>query len=80
MNAFIWNLISKKNMSPKAKARLFLISVSFLYGLIGFLLWLLIGNKLFEGSKSWMLCFIGLPIVFPGFLTGIFYLYNHEEI
>ncbi len=78
MKKAIWNLIRKQDMSVKTKKRLFLIAVTVIYALIGCLLWLLVGTRLFPGRKDWMLCFIGFPAFFPGFLLGILYIYNHE--
>ncbi|MBQ1877724.1 MAG: hypothetical protein II161_02815 [Erysipelotrichaceae bacterium] len=78
MKKAIWDLLKGQKMSVKARKRLFLAAVTLLYALIGCLLWLLIGNRLFPGRKDWMLCFIGFPAFFPGFLLGILYIYNHE--
>ena len=78
MKEALWNLLTEKKLPIKARKRLFLAAVTLLYALIGCLLWLLIGNRMFPGRKDWMLCFIGLPAFFPGFLMGILYIYNHE--
>ena len=80
MKELIWNLIGKSNLSENDKKNLFLLVMTEIYGVIGYLLWLIIGRQLFDNRIDWLLCFIGLPAFFPGFLFAIFYVYNHEGL
>ena len=80
MKKTIWNLISKSNLSDSNKKNLFLLVITEIYGVIGYLLWLLLGRNLLSDRLDWMLCFIGFAAFFPGFLFGIFFIYNHEGL
>ncbi|MCR5067263.1 MAG: hypothetical protein K6A14_04280 [Erysipelotrichaceae bacterium] len=80
MKKTIWNLIGKSNLSENDKKNLFLLVMTEIYGVIGYLLWLIIGRQLFDNRLDWLLCFIGFSAFFPGFLLAIFYVYNHEGL
>ena len=79
MKAIIWNYVNKLNLKPKTRQRLFLAAVSLLWGLVGALLWVLLGSKIFPGRIDWMLCFIGYPAVILGFLSGIYYIFKVND-
>ena len=78
MNRIIWNWIDSKHFPRRIRDALFLAAVTLVYALAGYLLWLILGQRLFSDRVDWMLCFIGFPAFFPGFLMGIIYLYKYE--
>ena len=80
MKTLIWNLLSSFGISKKTRKSLFLAMITILYALIGYVLWLVVGERLFPEHRDWMwmLCFVAFAAFFPGFLLGIFYVYNHE--
>ncbi len=78
MKSYLWNLLTGKQYNAKTKNSLFLLAMIAFYGIIGFLVWLVLGQRLFENRIDWMICFIGYPAVILGFFQGILYIYNHE--
>ena len=78
MKTMLWNWISGLGLHRKTRNTLFLATITLFYALIGYVLWLLLGTRLLSDRVEWMLCFIGFFAFFPGFLTGIIYLYKYE--
>ncbi len=76
MNA-VWKLINELKAKRDDKNRLFLCVSVILFALLGGLVWLIIGKRFLPGL-GWMICFLGYPAVFGGFLGGALFLYNHE--
>lgn len=75
----LYELINKKFWDNLKKAYIFLLANILVCSLIGFLLWRIIFSHSLEGI-DWMLCFIGYPAFFIGFLGGLMTLYNHSEL
>lgn len=69
----LWNWIDTKNFTKESKIGVFLSLNCILYGLIGFVIWLMVRNVAFDTWES-ALCFVGYPSVFVGFLGGYFFL------
>ncbi|MBQ3384371.1 MAG: hypothetical protein IJG59_04070 [Erysipelotrichaceae bacterium] len=80
MKTMLWNLLGSLGVSKKIRKNLFLALITILYALIGYVLWLVIGERLFPEHRDWMwmLCFVCFSAFFPGFLSGIIYLYKYE--
>ena len=78
MKTMIWKWIDSKKLPVKVRDALFLATMTLIYALIGFLLWLVVGIRLFGNRVDWMLCFVGFLAIFPGFLMAIIYLYKYE--
>ena len=79
MSTLLWKYISKLDIARKHKHRIFLLINVCLYGLFGYLLWLVIGEHIFVNRDEWMLTFIGYPAVLGGFLLGIFLLFKFDQ-
>lgn len=61
----LWRLIDNKKYSEERKIRIFLFINCLKYGVLGFLIWLVV--KMFAlNTWEWALCFI----CYPGFLIG----------
>ncbi len=56
---------------------LFLLLNSAFFGLIGLTAWMAVRIFMLDRA-DWMICFIGYPAVFAGYLGGLFYLMNQE--
>ncbi|MBR0138232.1 MAG: hypothetical protein IJM15_07465 [Erysipelotrichaceae bacterium] len=74
----IWKLIKKTDINQKNKHRIFLLINTVLCAAIGFVIWLAGGRNLFGNRWDWMICFIGYPGFFAGYLGGIFFLLNND--
>lgn len=73
----VWNFIDELKVTRDAKNRLYIWSQIFLYAVIGAALWGIFGRIILSGV-DWLLCFIGYPAIFIGFLGSLIYLYNNE--
>lgn len=69
----IWKLIDSLKFDKKTKNKMFIIIMSILNALIGYLLSCLVPIGL---SNS--ICIIGYFALFVGFYGSILYLYNHD--
>lgn len=78
MKSYLWNLLTQKKFSAKTKNKLFLIAMITFYGIIGYLVWLFLGQRLLGNHIDWLICFIYYPAAILGFFQGILYIYNHE--
>ena len=67
---FLWNIINRTDMSFKVKRNVFLACNTLLFALVGFLLWITIGQRLTD-NKTWAICFIGYQGYFIGYLGGL---------
>ncbi len=47
---FLWNIINRTDMSFKAKRNVFLACNTLLFALVGFLLWITIGQRLSDNK------------------------------
>ena len=79
MEAMLWKSINKLNIPRKHKHRIFLLINVAIYGLLGYLAWLLVGDSIFANREEWMLSFVGYPAVIGGFLMGIFILFKLDQ-
>lgn len=79
MELLLWKQINKLNIRRKHKHYLFLGINTVLYGLLGLLVWYLIGDQFFANREEWMLTFIGYPAVLGGFLLGIILLFKFDQ-
>lgn len=77
MEFFLWNMINGLNIKAGSKSVLFIFIMVVITGGFGGITWLIAG-KWFLPDLWWLVCFIGYPAVFLGFLAGVIYLYNHE--
>jgi len=73
----IWNKINNLNISQVNKNRLFITSEIVITGITGAFIWLLLGRLILPGVV-WLICFVGYPAVFIGFMGSCLYLYNHD--
>lgn len=72
-----WEFLNKLDMSSALKSRLFIFSMMMVAAAIGAAVWAVSGI-IFELSGYALICFMGYPCVFGGFITSVVYLYNHE--
>lgn len=79
MSTLLWKYISRLDIARKHKHRIFLLINAGLYGLLGYLVWLLIGENFFVNREEWLLTFVGYPAVLGGFLLGIFLLFKMDQ-
>ena len=56
--------------------RLFLLLNMVFFGLLGFMLWLIVSRWTLT-TPDWAVVFTGFAAWGPGFMGGILYLYNH---
>lgn len=73
----LWIAINGLNVMRQTKRKLYLSTLTLINMLIGGTVWLLLGRFLLS-TIDWLLCFMGYPAIFAGFIGGILYLYNHE--
>lgn len=73
----LWTIINELKIKKLMKNKLYLGLMILANIIIGGLIWLVIGRYILPGL-DWLLCFMGYPAIFIGFLGGILYLYNHE--
>lgn len=69
----LWNRIDAHRFSYKTKIYVFLLVNCIIYGLLGFLSFLIIRYLAFD-SLTGALCFIGYPLVCVGYFGGIIFL------
>lgn len=69
----LWEWVDKKNLSEKAKTGVFLFLNMVLYGVLGFLVWMVI-SRFTLSTLDWAVCFVGYPGFFIGYLGGFFFL------
>lgn len=74
----IWNLISKKEFSYEGKIRVFLFLNCALFGMLGFLVWMIFKN-ITIGTLECALCFVGYPAFVLGYLRGVIFLCRQNE-
>lgn len=77
MMTWMWKNISKQGWSNSIKQTLFIGCSVLAFCVLGFLLWLLV-KKLIGDDIVWMLCFMGYPGFFFGYLGAIFYLWKEH--
>ena len=69
----IWSVLENKNWNDKCKKYLFLLINCLLFCVLGFVAWLIVRQISFE-TVDWMICFMGYPTFFLGFVGGVVYL------
>ncbi|MGN0160084.1 MAG: hypothetical protein ACI4AQ_01715 [Lachnospiraceae bacterium] len=69
----LWEWVDKKNLSEQAKTGVFLFLNMVLYGVLGFLVWMVI-SRFTLSTLDWAVCFVGYPGFFIGYLGGFFFL------
>ncbi len=72
-----WNMVNLINTKTVTKNMLFILLMMILFGMVGGLLWAVIG-RLFLPGLSWLFCFAGYPMIFGGIFGSVVYLYNHD--
>ena len=78
MNKRMWQSISRMSLSKETKQKIFLFDSVIIYGLLGGIVWLLLGQWILP-DISWAICFVGYSAVFAGFFKGILFLYNQDK-
>lgn len=73
----LWKMVNESSMKRKVKNSIYVTILMLLNALAGAVLWLLVGRLILPGI-DWLICFVGYPAVFVGFIGGTMYLYNHE--
>ena len=72
----LWSFIDKKDWRAETKYRIMFLVLGALFGITGFLLWLVISNWVLAGW-DWMFCFVGYAVIIS-YLTVFLYACNHE--
>ena len=72
----LWTFIDERNWSVRTKYTVILLILGVLFGLAGFLVWLVVRNWALS-TPDWMLCLIGYPIL-ASWYTVVFYSCGHE--
>lgn len=73
----LWNVVNELNIENTMKNKIYLGLLILMNIVIGGALWWLLG-RIFLPGIDWLLCFMGYPAIFVGFIGGVLYLYNHE--
>ncbi len=73
----IWNTVNGLNVNTDIKNKLYIGILMLLTGIIGAVVWLLLG-RLMVPDLGGLICFIGYSATVFGFIGGILYLYNHD--
>ncbi len=79
MEYILWKCIRGTSLKRKQKHRLFLALNVVCYGILGYILWLLLGERIFVNRAEWLTSFIGYPAVLGGFLSGIMFLFKKDQ-
>lgn len=69
----VWSVLENKRISELNRKHLFLFLNSLLFGILGFGVWLVV-SRFTLATIDWMLCFIGYPGFFFGFIGGFIFL------
>ena len=70
----LWNAVNRLPVSKSLKHTLFLLLNTLLFGLLGFLVWLIVRTNALD-TLTHMILFIGYPAMFLGFYGGIITLF-----
>ena len=70
----LWNAVNRLPVSKSLKHTLFLLLNTLLFGLLGFLVWLIVRTDALDTLTN-MTLFIGYPAMFLGFYGGIITLF-----
>ena len=71
----LWNWINGKEQSYEWKTRLFLTLNCIVFGILGFVLWMILRNFAFDSIEC-AICFVGYPGFCVGYLGGFVFLYR----
>ena len=71
----LWNCINRISLNDQLKITTFLFCSTVLAALMGFSIWWCI-HFFVLNRMDWMICFMGYPALFAGFLGGVFYLWK----
>lgn len=77
MMTWMWKIISKQGWSKLIKQKVFIGYSVLAFCFLGLLAWDLVRN-LIGCDITWMLCFMGYPGFFFGYLGGIFFLWKEN--
>lgn len=69
----LWNWVDNRSFSKEKKKMIFLALNSIIYGVLGFVVWLIV-SKFALNTLGWALCFIGYSGFFIGYIGGFIYL------
>ena len=73
----IWNYVNSFNVTYHKKNELFILINVLANAVLGGIAWATAGRWFLPGIES-LLCFVGYPAFFIGFVATAFYLYRHE--
>lgn len=73
----IYDLASKTGNSKDASEKLFLFLNVLFFVLAGAALWILCGRLIWPGFIA-LICFMGYPGIFAGFIGGVLFLYRED--
>ena len=70
----IWNLLNNRAWNRDTKTKVFITCSVLFFALLGLVVWLFLRSRL-PGPEA-LICLIGYPAFFGGFLGSVFYLYG----
>ena len=69
----IWSYLDSKRISENSKQYIFLLTNVIAFCVLGLLIWSVV-SRFALSTIDWMICFIGYPGFFLGFIGGAVYL------
>lgn len=73
----VWFFVNGFKLKKEIKSRLFVLIMIILSMLAGGGIWGL-AARFWLPEITWLICFMGYPGIFVGFLGSVIYLYNHD--
>lgn len=74
----IWCFVEALVHSNRKRKTIFLLSSSIVFAILGLLVWF-VAHFFVLDDITWMLCFMGYPAMFLGYLGGVLYLWNKGD-
>ncbi len=74
---FLWKILDARALKKEQRGRLFLEMNTMLFGILGFLMWIMVRNFVFH-TIDWAFCFVGYSGFLIGFVGGYMYLCRKE--
>lgn len=75
----LWDTLGNHGLSAKRRSILFLALNILKFALIGLFAWIAVSSYRKLGI-DWLICFVGYPGFFAGYLRGVFFLWNRPEL
>ena len=75
----LWDALGNRSLSVRKRSILFLILNTLKFAMIGLLFWIAVSSYQKLGI-DWLICFMGYPGFFAGYLRGVFFLWNRPEL